>query len=429
MSHRAPRHHPLANSQAPFALLINRQGRIRTIEVHPAVATGAGIAGGLLVAWLVLASLYLVFKDDLVARIFNQQTQMQYGYEDRIAALRNEVDRLASRGLVDQDTVEAKLGQLLARQVKLDTRQAMLAPLLDHVPAPAAHPATARPAAPGSAGASFSPYEPGKSDRPTPVDGDGRLGDLIPPGTPVFAPSARNPEAVRRTAAEVDASLSRIENNQDQALDALQKQASRNLHHWREIIQATGLPVRRFEKQEKAEKDVGGPYVPLPGDARFQDKVARTQFTLEQAAALRKVVADLPLMRPMPADHTITSPFGARPDPFFHRYAMHTGIDFRAVTGTPVPATAPGKVVEAGPMGGYGNMIEIDHGNGIHTRYGHLSKIEVEVGETVRKGETIGLVGTTGRSTGPHLHYEVRIDGEAVDPMRFIRPGALVASR
>ncbi len=115
--------------------------------------------------------------------------------------------------------------------------------------------------------------------------------------------------------------------------------------------------------------------------------------------------------------------FGVRSDPFLGRPAMHTGLDFRASTGDPVRATANGKVVNAGWSGGYRRMVEIDHGNGLSTRYGHLSEIGVKVGETVKIGQVIGAVGSTGRSTGPHLHYETRIDGDAVDPQKFLRAG------
>ncbi|WEF53117.1 M23 family metallopeptidase [[Pseudomonas] carboxydohydrogena] len=106
---------------------------------------------------------------------------------------------------------------------------------------------------------------------------------------------------------------------------------------------------------------------------------------------------------------------------------MHTGLDFRASTGDPVRATADGKVTSAGWSGGYGRMVEIDHGNGLATRYGHLSQIDVKVGDVVKIGEVVGEVGSTGRSTGPHLHYETRINGEAVDPQRFLRAGARFA--
>ena len=118
-----------------------------------------------------------------------------------------------------------------------------------------------------------------------------------------------------------------------------------------------------------------------------------------------------------------TSNFGVRMDPFLHVPAMHTGI-FRGELGEPIHATAAGAVTAAGWSGGYGKMVEIDHGNGLATRYGHLSQIDLYVGDKVRIGDIVGRLGSTGRSTGPHLHYETRIDGEAVDPQKFLNAGA-----
>jgi murein DD-endopeptidase MepM/ murein hydrolase activator NlpD len=119
----------------------------------------------------------------------------------------------------------------------------------------------------------------------------------------------------------------------------------------------------------------------------------------------------------------MSSGFGMRMDPFLRSPAMHTGLDMRGDTGDPVRVTANGTVTTAGFNGGYGKMVEVDHGNGLATRYGHLSAIDVKVGERVRIGQILGKIGTTGRSTGPHLHYETRVDGEAVDPQKYLRAG------
>jgi murein DD-endopeptidase MepM/ murein hydrolase activator NlpD len=107
---------------------------------------------------------------------------------------------------------------------------------------------------------------------------------------------------------------------------------------------------------------------------------------------------------------------------------MHTGIDFRAPRGMPARSVAAGTVIAAEWNGGYGNMVDVDHGNGVVTRYGHLSAITVRVGDHVEAGGKIGRVGSTGRSTGPHLHYEIRLDGDAIDPMRFIKAGREMAA-
>ena len=108
----------------------------------------------------------------------------------------------------------------------------------------------------------------------------------------------------------------------------------------------------------------------------------------------------------------VTSPFGYRADPFLGRLALHPGVDLAEAYGAEIHAAAAGRVVHAGPAGGYGNMVEIDHGNGLATRYAHMSETLVEEGQEVDKGAVLGRLGSTGRSTGPHLHYEVRVDGE-----------------
>lgn len=119
----------------------------------------------------------------------------------------------------------------------------------------------------------------------------------------------------------------------------------------------------------------------------------------------------------------ITNEFGFRRNPFGGRtYEHHAGMDIAGDRGDPIIAPANGKVVKAGWQGGYGNLIEIDHQNGLITRYGHLSKIDVSIGDDVTRGQLIGLVGSTGRSTGPHLHYELRIGDRAIDPRRFLPP-------
>jgi murein DD-endopeptidase MepM/ murein hydrolase activator NlpD len=131
---------------------------------------------------------------------------------------------------------------------------------------------------------------------------------------------------------------------------------------------------------------------------------------------------------PLAGDPSLTSSFGYRVDPFLGRLALHPGVDLAEPYGAEIHAAAAGRVVHAGPAGGYGIMVEIDHGNGLATRYAHISEALVEEGEAVDKGAVVGRLGSTGRSTGPHLHYEVRIDGDPVDPMRFLKAGGLLAA-
>ena len=121
-----------------------------------------------------------------------------------------------------------------------------------------------------------------------------------------------------------------------------------------------------------------------------------------------------------PVSGPVTSGFGGRTSPFGNGSESHPGIDIAIETGAPVVATADGRVLQSGPAGGYGNLVQIDHGNGIVTLYGHNSQLAVKVGQTVKKGQVIAYAGSTGLSTGPHVHYEVRENDDAVDPWKYL---------
>ncbi|HYL32157.1 MAG TPA: M23 family metallopeptidase [Stellaceae bacterium] len=161
--------------------------------------------------------------------------------------------------------------------------------------------------------------------------------------------------------------------------------------------------------------DEGGPLVPL---AAIRDAA----LDPSRLARLEQLIARMPFAAPL-LHYAINSPFGIRRDPFAGERAFHPGIDLEAEYGEAVYTTAPGVVDFAGFDGAYGRMIEINHGNGIQTRYAHLSRILVRVGDHVDKHQRIGSVGSTGRSTGPHLHYEVRIDGRPLNPAKFLAVG------
>ena len=175
---------------------------------------------------------------------------------------------------------------------------------------------------------------------------------------------------------------------------------------------------------------MGGPYEPVDendtpaaSDAASADAQFRALFqTWKKLDMLEQTVISIPSMQPV--DKLLfTSNFGVRSDPFRGTAAMHAGVDIPGALGTPIYATADGIISHAGRQGGYGNLVQINHGRGIETRYGHLSKILVADNARVKRGQMIGLMGSTGRSTGSHLHYEVRVDGKAVNPIPFLQTG------
>lgn len=171
----------------------------------------------------------------------------------------------------------------------------------------------------------------------------------------------------------------------------------------------------------------GGPLLPVMDDLAPTIENARLSDLTNSTArleALRTAALSMPLGLPVRLDGIeVRSNFGNRRDPINRRAAFHAGIDFGGAVGTPVFATAPGEVVGAGWAGAYGRAVRIRHAFGLETQYAHLSRVDVKVGDKVDAGDVIGKLGTTGRSTGPHLHYEVRLRDAPNDPMRFIEAG------
>jgi|CXWL01.1.fsa_nt_gi murein DD-endopeptidase MepM/ murein hydrolase activator NlpD len=196
------------------------------------------------------------------------------------------------------------------------------------------------------------------------------------------------------------------------------------------IVRQTGLNPSSIKKQagkkQKLDNDdaEGGPYIPtyMP---KISEDASKMFDSLDELQKLRQVVANLPLGIPI-KNSDERSQFGHRIDPFNGDMAFHSGIDLAAPANSPIHSTADGTVISAGREGSYGNMVDIDHGFGVVTRYGHLSSISVNKGDKVKKGSVIGIQGSTGRSTGLHLHYEVRYNGEAINPQKFLQTGRLL---
>lgn len=176
-----------------------------------------------------------------------------------------------------------------------------------------------------------------------------------------------------------------------------------------------GGPLRRLIEFEWFAPLATDGLVKLDSDAgRLDHQVQALMKTWTFEAGILRA---LPLKPPLSVEHQVSSGFGFRRDPFGGGWGRHEGLDFVASPGTGIQATADGVVSQADVQGPYGLAVDIDHGRGFSTRYAHLSKIEVKSGERVQAGQVIGLLGNSGRSTGPHLHYEVRLNGQAIDPV------------
>lgn len=228
----------------------------------------------------------------------------------------------------------------------------------------------------------------------------------------------------------LESRLANVSESQATLLLRITESTVGDIERLRTLIDSTGIGVDRLlARVNRRTSGVGGPFIPVIGGAggdadgdRFDVGMSVLGEHMNRWETLQRLVRNLPLIPPV--DHYyVASRFGRRNDPFNKRWAMHMGLDLAGSSRQPIHAAAPGKVVFAGWAGRFGRLIDIDHGLGVRTRYGHLRKIKVKKGQRVEYRQTIGLLGSSGRSTGPHLHYEVVVDGKQVNPMKFLNAG------
>jgi murein DD-endopeptidase MepM/ murein hydrolase activator NlpD len=448
MSYRSGHHsdHPHEQSRFPARRAVAQAAVASAGDGYAIVHAGKQVRFGPVVFWIVVGTVvvlgmwsaatatYFAFRDDVLTRLIARQAEMQYAYEDRIAELRAKVDRTTSRQLLDQEQFDQKLDQIMRRQTALESRATALGAMPD-----TAATGSIRPQARGAAAdqpaasASGTPKPSPISDTVifvAPPDREARLESRAPVIVKAQPNQFAKVQGFDNVLVRLQTSLDSVERRQMAALSSVEDGMESRIRRMRGVFTDLGLDMAQLEAATPRSA-VGGPFVPvkLPADAGpFERQLSRINTTRAQVERLNRTLALVPYRKPVIGEVEFTSGFGVRSDPFLGRPAMHTGLDFRAQMGDPVRATANGKVASSGWAGGYGRMVEIDHGNGLSTRYGHLSEISVKVGDVIKIGQVIGAVGSTGRSTGPHLHYETRIDGDAVDPQKFLRAGVRLSA-
>jgi murein DD-endopeptidase MepM/ murein hydrolase activator NlpD len=379
--------------------------KIRHMTVRPWMMAVAFCFAGMFTVGYLAATSYLVLRDDLIGATMARQARMQHDYEDRISALRAQVDRVTSRQLLDQQVVEEKVEKLMQQQLALSERHGKLDALLNRAE---------------SSGIEATGTAPLPDEKPVT---DGRRADAGGAINAIMGAAGDTPQKTTQLAyaatgettadradrmfSKVTLSLKGLEHEQISRIQSLAAGASETANAIQTILRRTGFDVTTEAMAAPAsdsELAIGGPFVePVNFTDPFEDSINDLDVALERLDTARRTARKLPFGNPSPGSN-ITSRFRAR-------------------TGTEIRSTGAGTIVVAGRNGGYGNMVEIDHGNGLTTRYAHLSRVLVKVGDHVEAADPVGLSGTTGRSTGPHLHYEVRRDGKAIDPMRFLTAG------
>jgi murein DD-endopeptidase MepM/ murein hydrolase activator NlpD len=402
-SHAGDSHHP---HSAAYAARHPQRGRNSYTLVHAGRQVRIGpvafwiVVGTLMImaVWSVATGGYFAFKENVLTRLIGRQAEMQFAYEDRIAELRAQIDRVTSRQLLDQEQFEQKLQTLLERQAVIEQRSSALGGDLSAI--------------------KRSPKARGTM-KPAPInDNDDQ------PTLHRQRGASLQPGSLTAKLNHVAQSLDRVEQRQDAALDSMQATMDNKINRVQSVLADLHVDLG---KHGDITGSIGGPFVPVKAPSSKADQFERDLYKVNLTRArferTLQELRSIPLRKPVEGEIDMTSPFGVRMDPFMRGPAIHTGVDLRGETGEPAHVTASGKVTIAAWSGGYGNMVEVDHLNGVSTRYGHLSKILVKPGQHVTMGQVVGLIGSTGRSTGPHLHYETRINDTAVDPMKFLHAG------
>lgn len=459
-------------------IYIRSDGRVQFFTFGPTLqATFAGLTL-IFLMWVAFASVNVIFKDRIIQAKDHHYQQMQSAYENRMADLQYSVDELNNALVSAEDRFKVRADELQSKQQTITSllgrKQAVDATLAslgsgnvntivkaggDDIRMSAGATGGMAGDSVGSLNAETSSNAPAQGQSISPNLGSGSSQIGIMPGNIEAQPRTAKPakasfldEAVSRFAAALfrpKPSVLRPEANPP-ALRILAQQTERvarlgaeetallvgvdhaiagRIGDLENVLRRVGVSPDSLER--RPDVAMGGPDIPIQSvridgiaDETFTEAYLGATAHVKELDALFAAFHHVPLTTPVHgAQFELTSGFGARVDPFTRHVAFHPGVDFGGPWGAAVGATAPGTVVWAGARGGYGNMVEIDHGYGFRTRYGHLSSILVRVGARVEKGAPIGRLGSTGRSTGPHVHYEVWLADALKDPSRFIEAG------
>lgn len=408
-------------------IYLRAEGEVQFITLRPwvQIAGFVGLSAGLF--WLSFSSINVAFKDQLLALRERGMYDARLEYEDRIAELRNEVDRLNDRLMIDQNEYLGRADQVKLEFDRLVERHKRLVEFFRQDMARRSE---------GSLQTQTIQKLPSPPAQEEPADSHGDQSELESGvlkrdiNAVTFAERYKRAFTSENDAAkplqDLKAHFRNYERMEIALLEEATSLAQQRANRARAIFKSLGLDdAKVVSSSDYPGGGTGGPLIAIgqaDGDAPEDEVTLRMEKLLEVEEAydrLKHEALQLPLYMPLNDVVRMTSGYGIRRDPFRHTIAMHAGVDFKSVINSPVYATADGKVNVAGWEGAYGRMVEIIHDNGVATRYAHLSAITVAVGDQVRRGDMVGKLGNTGRSTGPHLHYETRVKGRAVDPVRF----------
>lgn len=395
------------------------------------IALAAIIGAALL--WVAYASVNVVFKEQIIVAKDRDSRIMETTYSKRLHDAQRAYDDVSELNQIIKQNFDETMADISSRHQLLQNmveRKASIDQSLDALAAGLA--------------------EAGGPSGQRPTNGNRVMIDVTP-GEPT--PRQSRLSAARKKAAErierenaaspqkgaasdaiksMNKAAADLYTEQMLLLAALEEKATTQRDYLSKVLASAGIPVESVVTPAKISNTMlaqGGPFIDLSAgeaDSEFYLHANRTAAAVDELAALQTAIQNVPLSSPLIVGRRFTSGFGVRRDPINGKYSRHNGIDFAAAWASPVTATADGVVKFAGTRSGFGRVVEINHGNGFITRYAHMNRISVKTGQKVKLHDKVGELGNSGRSTGPHVHYEILYKGKPLNPRRFIEAGRYV---
>jgi murein DD-endopeptidase MepM/ murein hydrolase activator NlpD len=397
-------------------IYVRSEGRVQFYTVGRGLQVAIACLSVVFLGWVTFSTVKVVFKDWIIAAKDHRFQQVQAAFESQIADLQISYDDLVIRATNIRANADHRVAVFQRREQAL-------------APESGVDGMGSRRSAP------VAGIETGSESR-----SGGKTFSLLSRVVNWLGPEhATTHLQIHNSALDAliadTASLARLSGGSTRIMMAVEGRTAQSVDSEKKLIAGTGINADQFLRKLENVEGVGGPEIPLDAiqldgvsDRAFSQAYFKAQANIGEIADLRRAVIRLPTAAPLGSPVELTSGFGPRRDPFSGRYAFHPGVDFSGPAGTAVLATAKGLVTFAGFNGDYGNMVEIDHGFGLKTRYAHLLSLLVAKGQPVVKGTVVGQLGSTGRSTGPHVHYEVWYDDKVRDPDGFLRVGRLASN-
>ena len=408
-------------------LFLKSEDHTRFIRLKPETQLLAWTGGTLVVAWTTVATAILLMDSIGSGNYREQALRDKTIYEDRLEAMAEERDARAAEALAAQGRFAAALDQVSVMQSQLLTTEERLREFETGMEV--VHATLRRTMEEREAAEDRLALLVAQEDTAPAVDAE-EMAETLDFVTRALAETAGERDRVAadadvavQLAGDLDLELRLMEERNDEIFQQLEAALEISVEPLDDMFRTAGLdPEELIEDVRRGYTGQGGPLTPIQFSSMGtqDDGTARANGILDELDRLnlyRIAVEQVPFSMPVVDSFRWTSGYGPR----WGR--MHEGVDMAGPVGTPIYATADGVVVQAGWASGYGRLIKIQHEFGIETRYAHLNAIRVEVGQRVSRGERIGDMGNSGRSTGPHLHYEIRVDGEPLDPMIYIGAG------